>query len=114
MPISRSSISVRNTVSVAPTITIMVQPQDVSLYDSAIIEIINDDMSQTLQAQVETSATGTSPWTTSLFDAFSNIGPNKTANEILDVRGMSFLRITGIATGAGLSIRISLSLLRDL
>ena len=71
-------------------------------------ELINDDLSQSLNAQIEESWTEGGPWTVAFFNELQNIaaGEARRFNLTMNAQG-PVVRVTATASGAGLNARRS-------
>jgi hypothetical protein len=105
---NRLVIQTRETVAVAPTLTVLMPPQQVATGCSAIsVEIINDDLSQSVDAFFEKAEFSTGPWDQSEFDGLLGIQPGETKMTTVDVRFLENVRLTATASGAGCNVRVS-------
>lgn len=98
----------REVIAVAPTTTVLVPAIDVTTGLSAVrLEIINDDLAQTLSVAYEKSETADGPWSPTNYDFFRAITPGESRMDVVDVRYLKFIRVVGTASGAGLDARVS-------
>lgn len=114
MAIVKTHIITAANISVAPTSTVLVLPVHVSIYQRAILQVTNTDLTQNLNVFIETSRLDTGPFVQSIFDVFFNMAPGTTANEELDITSFEYIRVSGTASGSGLTATVSLSVMREL
>lgn len=101
-------ISDRKVTAVAPTLTVLMDATKVWPADGMLsVEVINDDLAQSLDVVLEKSQKSTGPWHQSPYDAFRGIAAGEARMESIDVRGLTYVRLTGTASGAGLNARVS-------
>lgn len=103
------SVLVREAVAVAPTTTVLAGPLDCKLGTSIRIEVINDDLAQTLDVTCDKSDAATGPWGASEYDGLRAIQPGEVRNVVVDVRWLKYVRLLGVASGAGLQARVSVT-----
>lgn len=109
---SQNIITPRSVIIVNPTLTVILAPIDVVPGTSFLTgEFINDDLSQIANLQIEESWSSSGPWTVALYNELQNIAAGEARRFYLSLiaRG-PFLRITGMASGAGLSGRRSFAM----
>lgn len=99
----------RETVAVAPTVTVMLGAIDCALGNALRVEVINDDLSQTLDVSFDKSESLSGPWGASDYTGLLDILPGEARNVVVDVRWLRYVRVLGQASGAGLSARISVT-----
>ena len=104
----RHVIHERDVVAVAPVLTVLSAPINVDPGLSAVrVEIINDDMAQTLNVHFDKSEASTGPWNQSDYKGLEGILPGTARTVVIDARYLQYIRLTGTASGAGLSARVS-------
>lgn len=102
-----NKVSDHASVSVASSLTILVGAFQIAPYDSTFFELTNTDVSQSLTAQLEASASASGPWF--VFDSitFASIAAGATVNGRFAGGGFNFVRFRGIASGAGLTATVT-------
>lgn len=101
----------REVHAVAPVTTVLVPAVDVTVGLSAVrLEIINDDLVQTLTVSFEKSETALGPWSPTNYDFFATMAPGESRMDCVDVRFLKYIRVIGVASGAGLNARVSATL----
>jgi hypothetical protein len=96
--------------SVAPTTTTLMAALDLRSYraDRLTINIVNDDLAQTLTLDLQFGPTATGPWTSS-GAMVATLAAGEGVSASVDTAGYAFARIIGTASGAGLSARVGVS-----
>jgi trans-2-enoyl-CoA reductase len=94
-------------VAVAPTLTVLTPPISVEQGQAAArVEIINNDVAQTLDVHFDKGETSIGPWSTSGYSELEAIQPGETRIVVIDVRFLRYIRIIGTSSGLGLSARV--------
>lgn len=93
------------TVAVAPTATVLLT-LDTSATQTLTMQVTNLDALQTLACTVQRKAIGGMDWADTPLIALESIAPLATAIADLDCGGSLEVRITGIASGAGLDASV--------
>lgn len=105
----------RQVVAVAPTTTVVVSPMLASPGVSALtLEVINDDLAQSVGLQFEKSREAAGPWAVSSYTGLATIAPGETRFETVSIDHLEAVRITGTASGGGANIRITAIMFSDL
>ena len=96
-------------MSVNPTLTVLVSGLELGPCEFLSGEIYNQDVSQTLNCSVQCSWNG-SRWADTGSDALSAIAPGESRPISLDIMRYRFIRVVGTSSGAGLSAIVSAEL----
>lgn len=104
------------TVAVGPTSTVILSV-DVRDEEWLTAQVVNLDATQTVRCYVERRQTESLPWGVSTIGDFSSIPPSGTVDgdgnpldaptADLDVAGTGFIRLVGVASGAGASVLVA-------
>ena len=105
----QSNVLARAAVAVTPTVTVLGGPISCVLGSAMRVEVINDDISQTLDVSFDKSEAATGPWGASDYGGLLGIQPGETRCVVVDVRWLKYVRLLGVASGAGLSARVSIT-----
>lgn len=98
------------TVAVAPTDTVMSEAISCHQMENMAIALTNTDGSQSLNAWLEVAPASSGPWDRSPWTGLEEIAAGETRYETAAVRGRRYVRLVGIASGAGLNARLWLDL----
>ena len=94
-------------VAVGAALTLLVAAFQLISYDSCFYEFTNNDGSQSLNVQIEGSAAATGPWNVLDAVTFNAIGAGATVNSQYSATGFRYIRVRGIASGAGLNATVT-------
>lgn len=102
-------ITARSVITLNPTLTVVLAPFYVSPGVLWLMgEFINDDGAQTANLQIEESWDSAGPWTISLFNQMQTIAAGEARRFSWSTESQGpYVRVTGTASGAGLSARRS-------
>jgi len=106
---SLNVVSPRTVVTINPTLTVALAAFQVVPGLSYLTgEVINDDVTQSANLQIEESWSASGPWSIALFNELQNIAAGESRTFYLSLLGRGpYMRVTGTASGAGLSARLS-------
>jgi hypothetical protein len=97
-------------VSVAPTLTVIMQPSPCDVQTILTAERTNNDGTQSLNEQIEGAPSMAGPWSVLQAQDLQRIAPGEFRIRSIPINGYRALRTTGKASGAGLSVTATTTL----